>query len=248
MAKRHRVNVQLISNRPASADDAPDISHLDACIEDVRQAALDSDAGPDDPTDFDQLRGRMEAARNKFPPLYRKEFVEPFIATLDHLGSSQFTQILVRDPTREREAGLMLDMSQATLQRSDRFQIAALNAFEEMVSDLYDGFLSAEDRKGINRPDNRTTAPLVKFGRPDFGPYTWPVDAPENFGAHGAVVNLPPANARKGLLAWSALGHETAGHDILHADNGLQDQVAQAVHEALAEIGGGADLASYWSD
>jgi len=245
--KRHRANVQLIHERPDRAAETPDISHLNTCIEDVRQAALDNDPGPEDPTDFDQLRGRLESARNKFPPLYRREFVEPFIATIDQLGPSQFTQVLIQDPSRERAAGLMLDMSQAILQRSDRFEINALNAFEEMVSDLYDGFLSAADRKGINRPDNRTSAPLVKFGRPDFGPYTWPVDATEIFGAHAAVVCLPPSNGRKGLLAWSALGHETAGHDILHADNGLQDQLTEAVRAALMQAGAGAMLADYWS-
>jgi hypothetical protein len=224
---------------------APDISHLDVCVENARQAGLDSDPGPADPTDFDELRGRLETARNKFPPLYRQEFTEPFTTTIDQLGSPQFTNILISDPNRERTAGLMLDMSQAILQRSDKFQLTALDAFEELVSDVYDGFLSAEDRRGINPPDNRTTPPLVKWGRPDFGPYTWPVDATETLGAHAAVVNLPPANARKGLLAWSALGHETAGHDVLHADNGLQDQLADAVRAALAESGG--NFAEYWS-
>jgi hypothetical protein len=232
--------------QPAAAtQETPNISHLDTCIEDARQAALDSDPGPADPIDFDALRGRLETARSKFPPLYRQEFVDPFTAKINQLGSTEFTRILLQDPSRERTAGLMLDMSQATLQRSDKFQLAALNAFEELVSDIYDGFLSAEDRKGINPPDNRTTPPLAKWGRPDFGPYTWPVDATETFEAHAAVVNLPPANARKGLLAWSALGHETAGHDILHADNGLQDELADAVRSALQNLG--ENFAEYWS-
>jgi hypothetical protein len=208
---------------------APDITHLEICVEDARQAAFDSDLGPNDPTDFDQLRGRLQTASNKSPPLYRQEFVEPFIATIDQLGTADFTQILLQDPSREKAGGLMLDISQAILQRSDKFQLSALNAFEQLVSDLYDGFLSAEDRRGINPPDNRTTPPLAKWGRPDFGPYTWPVDATETFGAHAAVVNLPPANARKDLLAWSALSHETAGHDVLRADNGLQDELAQRI-------------------
>jgi len=233
------------ASRSTQSAELPGVTHLDTCIEDVRQSALDSDRGPDDPTNFDELRGRLETARNKFPPLYRQEFVEPFVATIDQLGATEFTRILIQDPTRESAAGLMLDMSHAILQRSEKFQLAALNAFEQVVSDLYDGFLSAEDRRGINPPDNRTTPPLGKWGRPDFGPFTWPVDATETFGAHAAVVNLPPANARRGLLAWSALGHETAGHDILHADNGLQDELAEAVRKALAGLGG--NLSEYWS-
>jgi hypothetical protein len=124
--------------------------------------------------------------------------------------------------------------------------LRATDAFQELVGDLYDGFLSAEDRQGINPPDNAKTPPLVKWGNPDSGPYTWPGDSTSSFGARAAVVNLPPANARKGLFAWAALGHETGGHDILHADNGLQDQLAQAVNtKVAAEVG--EDIADYWA-
>jgi len=245
MAKSRTRVRHLSALEPTVQQGTPDISHLDVCIEDVRQAAVDSDTGPDDTADYDQLRGRLEAARNKFPPVYRQDFVEPYVATINRLGPMEFMKVLIQDPTRERAAGLMLDMAHAVLQRSERHQIGALNAFEELVSDIYDGFLSDEDRNGINRPDHRTTSPLVKFGRPAFGPYTWSVDATEVFGAHAAVVNLPPANARRGLLAWSALGHETAGHDVLHADNGLQDELADAVRAALMDLGG--NLADYWS-
>ena len=65
-----------------------------------------------------------------------------------------------------------------------------------------------------------------------FGPFTWPVDAARIFGANAGVINLPPTNAHKGVLAWAALGHEDAGHDILHAYAGLQDQLATALHAA----------------
>jgi hypothetical protein len=246
MAARHSARPEHLSVvAGAAADVAPDISHLQTCIEDARQAALDGDQGPAEPTDFHDLRGRLEAARSKFPPLYRQDFVEPYIAEIDSLGQTQFAQILMQDPDRSRAAGLMLDMAQAILQRSERFSLAALNAFQEVVGDLYDGFLSAEDRQGVKPPDLGTTPPLIKWGNPDFGPYTWPVDATSTFGAHAGVVNLPPANARRGLLAWAALGHETGGHDILHADNGLQDELTAAVRRKVAEIS--PDLAEYWS-
>jgi hypothetical protein len=60
-----------------------------------------------------------------------------------------------------------------------------------------------------------------------------------------AVVNLPPANATAGLVAWAALAHETAGHDVIHADHGLEAELSQAVQTALAPLGQG--LAEYWS-
>jgi hypothetical protein len=142
----------------------------------------------------------------------------------------------------------MLDIAQALLQRGEKFEPKAVGAFEEVVSDLYDGFLGAEDRRGVNPPDKEVDPPLVKFGNPAFGPYTWPADATESFGLRVAVVNLPPANDWRGLLAWPALGHETAGHDILHADNGLLAEVSSAVRTGLTNENGTGGLAAYWAD
>ena len=38
------------------------------------------------------------------------------------------------------------------------------DGFQEVISDLYDGFLSAEDRRGVKEPDFETIPPLVKPG------------------------------------------------------------------------------------
>jgi hypothetical protein len=119
------------------------------------------------------------------------------------------------------------------------------NAFQEVIGDLYDGFLSAEDRQGVNPPDLSITPPLMKWGNPAFGPYAWPADATRIFGATAGVVSLPPANARSGLLAWAALGHETCGHHILHADNGLEGELASAVRQHLSAAGD--ELSGYWA-
>jgi hypothetical protein len=227
---------------------AIDITNIDQCIEDARRAFLDGDPGPGEPTSFSQLLGRLVAARAKFPPLYTTDFVDPYTNGLRDLGESGFTQIIMSDPGRIRTAGLMFDIAQAILQRGEGFQTNPSNAFQQVVDDLYDGFLSAEDRKGVAPPENATDAPLVKFGNPQDGPYTWPIDATRNFGVRAAVVNLPPSHARRGLLGWAALGHETGGHDILHAYAGLEDQLAEAVREALvAQFDSGSILPDYWA-
>jgi hypothetical protein len=224
----------------------PDICNLQHCIEDVRQAGLEHDPGPADPLHFNALRGRLQDAQVKLPPLYRQAVFTPFMQTLSEIGESGFNQVLLSDPKRERAAGLMLDIAQAILQRGEGFEPKASAAFQEVVSDLYDGFLSAEDRGGVAPPDQETLAPLSKFGRPQDGPYTWPVDATKIFGLHAGIVNLPPAHARRGLLAWPALGHETAGHDILHADTGLLREVSDAVRSALLQDSSTRPLATYW--
>lgn len=225
-----------------------DIGNLANCIEDARLGALDQDPGPSEPLDFFALRGRLEAVRVRFSPLYQEVAFDPFVAKLDKLGESGFNRILIQDPSRESTAGLMLDIAQALLERGERFDAKSLGSFEEVVGDLYDGFLSAEDRRGVAPPDKETDPPLVKFGNPAAGPYTWPADATQSFGLRVAVVNLPPSNTRRGLLAWPALGHETAGHDILHADNGLLAEVSDAVRHGLTHEKGTASLAGYWAD
>ncbi|MFN7924579.1 MAG: hypothetical protein U0Q16_31040 [Bryobacteraceae bacterium] len=225
----------------------PDISNLAACTEDARLAALVTDTGPAEPTNYDQLLVRLDAARPKMPPMYRQIALDPFKAKLVSIGQNGFHQILLSDPQREGAAGLMLDIAQTFLQNGEGFENRATDAFEEVVSDLYAGFLSAEDRRGVNPPDLGVVPPLVKWGNPDFGPYTWPGDATENFDVKCAVVNLPPANARGGVLAWSALGHETGGHDIIHADNGLESQLATAVGDAL-DAAGFNQISEYWAN
>ncbi|HFK1721322.1 TPA: hypothetical protein ACGXQB_003088 [Bacillus cereus] len=225
----------------------PDISNLKNCIEDVRKAALTNIDGPEDPTNYHELRGRLETLRDKLPPLYRDTMYKPFIKKLDELGQEGFTRILLRDPKREKKAGLMLDIAQAILQHGEGYKPNATGAFQELVSDLYDGFLSLEDRAGVKPPDLSIITPLVKWGNPKAGPYTWPVDATSIFGVEVAVVNLPPVNATQGLLAWSSIGHETGGHDILHADTGLLAELAESVRTELEEQNFGHDLSEYWA-
>jgi len=62
----------LVENREEEEFQAlpPSIGGLPACIEDVRQAGLDGDAGPDDPTEFNQLRGRLVVLGRNNPAPY----------------------------------------------------------------------------------------------------------------------------------------------------------------------------------
>lgn len=181
-------------------------------------------------------------------PLYLQAVFTPFVQKLDELGESKFNQILISDPARQGPAGLMLDIAQAILQRGEGFEPKASAAFQEVVSNLYNGFLSIEDRSGVKPPDLNVIPPLIKFGNPRFGPYTWPVEAAGNFGLQTTIVSLPPANARRGLFAWPALAHEDTGHAILHAHNGLLSEITDAVRSALLAEGMTRDLADYWAD
>jgi hypothetical protein len=223
-----------------------DISNFKNCIEDAKRAMLANDFAPQDPTNYSQLRGRLEASRNNLPPLYRERVFQPYSSRLDQIGEQGFSSILIAGSDQSR---LMLDIAQAILQNGEGYNWVATDAFEEVVSDLYDGFLSAEDRRGIDPPDRDIMPPLVKWGDPSSWIYTWPVDdeSIEGFDIKAAIVNLPTSHAKSALLGWSALAHETAGHDIIHAYKGLRHELSRAVQDALdkEELNNG--LPDYWS-
>nr|BDT32337.1 hypothetical protein MFMH1_20060 [Myxococcus sp. MH1] len=214
---------------------------------DARDAALDGDPGPMEPTSYQTLFSRLSAARDTLPAAYRDTFYQPLLNKVAELGPARFAQLLHQDPRREGSAGLLLDAAHAVLQNAERYEPVATDAFQEVVSDLVDGFLSAEDRRGVLPPDLGVLPPLVKWGNPDFGPYTWPVDATSSvLGIQAGIVSLPPAHARRGLLGWAALPHEAAGHDILNADSGLTAELSNAVYDQLKSSF--PSLATYWAD
>src|SRR3569832_1581531 len=55
----------------ASTINSPAGANLTAATDEVINAALDTDDGPGEPASFHNLRGRLEAVREKFPPLYQ---------------------------------------------------------------------------------------------------------------------------------------------------------------------------------
>jgi hypothetical protein len=233
---------------PRTPSDLLALAGLTACVEDARTAALLPVNGPPDPTFFSSLRQRLEQACVKLPTAYRKAVAEPLLRQLDDLGPGGFARVLAKDPERQGPARLLLDVAQALLQRGEGYKARATAAFQEVVSDLYDGFLSAEDRRGVKPPDHGATPPLVRWGSSEAGPYTWPATVTGSIGVKAAVVSLPTANASGGILAWPALAHETAGHDVLAADDGLRDELARAVKERLVAEKMPPAVADYWSE
>lgn len=221
--------------------------NLDSCVLDAQNAAHDSNAGPNDITNFSELQVRLDACQLKYPSLYREKVIKPYVDALNLLGEIEFDQIILRDPSKQSEARLMLDIAQSILQHGEGYNKKATDALQEVVCDLYDGFLSAEDRRGIKLPDQETIAPLVKWGDPESGPYTWPAEDTINFGVKTAIVSLPAANAQRGIFAWAALGHETAGHDIIRADNGLNQELKNCLWNALQDANVASSLPDYWA-
>jgi hypothetical protein len=208
------------------------------------------DNGPANPTSLTMLKQKLQKAKDKLPPNYRDAVYEPFIKLVNELSNSDF--IKISDPNSSPGFAIF-DIAQALIQVGTGYQKDATDAFEEVVSDLYDGFLSAEDRHNIKLPDYNVLPPLVKWGNPDFGPYTLTSDTTASFNVNCAIVNLTPSNARGCLVGWGCLAHETSGHDISHADEGLLKEMAKAINTAIkndTQIKNKTirnTLASYWS-
>jgi hypothetical protein len=238
----------MVEQSEVPVSSMPDLSNLTNCTKEALNAIRDKDRGPDDPTKFNELLDRIAEAEQELPPVYRENVSQPFVQKLEWYGNSTFKYILNRDKAREGRAGLIMDIAHAILQNGEGYLMRELDAFQEVISDLYDGFLSNEDRHDVKLPDLSVIAPLVKWGRPNFGPYTWTADDTINMNILTAIVSMPPTNATKGLLAWGALGHETAGHDILHADEGLHDELKDAVREALLKEQINPILPDQWAD
>ncbi|MCX6249692.1 MAG: hypothetical protein NTX61_02970 [Bacteroidetes bacterium] len=225
--------------------------NLDAAQKDAYNNLKKKNKGPADPATLADLKKKLTAAKDKLPPIYRQNVCEPFVKIINGFTVNDFKKL--HNPNND-QGFILFDIAQAILQDASEYEADATHAFEEVVSDLYDGFLSAEDRHNIKFPDHDLLPPLVKWGYPDDGPYTDTPDATISFNVNCAIVNLPPSHAHGVLVGWGCLAHETAGHDIVHADDGLLTEMAQVVKAAInkdtkiknAKIRG--ILANYWSD
>ena len=213
------------------------LAGLDACVGEALATARRREDGPPDPATFGALLTRVAQAGAGLPEAYQRAVVAPLVKLLQALGPAQYRRILAADPARQAGAGLLLDLCQAVLQRGEGRTARATRAFQEVVSDLYAGFGAAAARAHAPPPEAAILPPLVRWGRADAGPYTWPATQSAKLDVGASVVSLPAANAAGGLLAWSALGHETAGHAVLSGHPGLAEELGRAVERAVAAEG-----------
>lgn len=233
----------MAKKKPANLN--PALKGMAACVSDAKAAGADMTRGPNLPTDYASVLEALRAAQPRVPLLFHAPMCQPFLQLMDKIGPDGYA-----DVKKRRDGGLMADLTHCMLQRGNGYLELETLGFEELVSDLYDGFLSAEDRNGIKMPDRVITPPMVKWGNPDSGPYTWPFDATHTYGVSCPVVNMPPSNAMKGLMAWSTIGHETCGHDILHANEGLQGEMTMRLRTSLSQLKSknAVLLTEYWTE
>ncbi|MGG7566582.1 hypothetical protein ACQ5SO_10530 [Rhodovulum sp. DZ06] len=205
----------------------------DAALADVRGLGW---PGPDDIEDHARILASLEAAMAHFPMRSREAVAEPLYDWFVRIGAGGWEAFLDSDLGRDGLALVSLDLVQAMDQpMGEDFGLAGA-ALQEVVADLYDGFLSEVDRREAPRPDTGVGAPLVKWGRPATAPYVFPSTAVAPFGCGLGVLSMPVAAAECGLALWGIAAHETAGHEILDANEGLGEELAAAIKESLGDM------------
>jgi hypothetical protein len=237
----------------------PDIRNLECCVQEVREASSHPPLVLTfDPymRNYQQLLIDLEASIPRLPYVYQQAAGSPFLQFLQNLGEWEFLTLFATQPMDERSAVLqqMIPDAAIAILSYDGTVQTGVEAFQEVVSDLYDTFLNDEVRVGketrrpIRPPTYGILPPLVKFGNPDAGPYTWTGDTTAQvLGLRCGIVSLPPAQMVGGLLAWPCLGHETGGHDVTHANAGMLEELAQVVHAAVIQKCHSSFLADYWA-
>lgn len=255
---RYMVPVLAVSLMLEAVD--PDISNLNNCINEVRLANLNPPVVPTFDIykrNYQKLISDLQIATPSLPFVYQEAAAKPLIAYLQRMGPVQFFNLFNGSPTDALSQSLIQIIPDAVLSVlfHNTVNVQGVNAFQEVASDLYDSFISEEKRvsaqtgRPIESPTYGVIPPLVKFGNAESGPYTWPCDATmQLLGMRCPIVSLPPAQLKGGLLAWVSLGHETGGHDVLHADAGLLQELAQKVQSAVLAKFQSPLLATYWSD
>jgi hypothetical protein len=196
-----------------------------------RCGAVDLFGSAGDPPPSDEvLAGRMQQGALVLPLPYRDAYATPICTNLPRL---QQLATAGRIHTTSVEA-----LGGALFQHTPGFsQAAPLRRFLAVVCDLYDSFLNAEKRAGLMLPMDEVLPPLATFQHTgDRGPFTIEVDLVRKFaGGATGLVSLPATFADHPLL-WASLCHETGGHDVIHADEGLLSELQALIGPTLAGL------------
>jgi hypothetical protein len=204
------------------------------------------------PFDATMLARIVQPARTLLPAAYRTGYVDPLLTALPEVVT-----VLRQQLNQEMQGGMSRSDALADVTSIADTLVGAvrdwgepeyrgpLGRFEAVVSNFYRSFLSAEQRAQAALPLVEFLPPLVTFAPTAAGgPFTLPSDAVKDLvSAPIGIVSLP-GSYRAHPLLWPALAHETGGHDVLHADPGLLDELARGV-AALPTIPKG--IAALWN-
>jgi len=196
------------------------------------------------PPSFHEALRRIARARAVMPMIYREVLVEPLAGSLLALGAERYHEHLAQP-----EGAPLWTLVDALLPYAEESvrERSATAAAQELISDIYDGFLSAEDRRGFTSPELAIVPPLVAWEGRGRGPVYFSPEQLAVANVHLGLVALPIRMREAGLWAWALLAHEVAGHDVLLANRNLLPELASRIYSRLCDAGL-SELAGYWAD
>ena len=202
-------------------------ANVKAVFDKLNAANLLGEGPPDVPWDAsmteDAVRSAIDSEADALPLVFRDGYADPLRQELPHvLRTAQQWD----DPTIvETLAGAVYDHGAEEV-------AAPLGRFLAVVSNMYRSFLSAETRMGVDLPLIEQLPPLAMFQHSgEGGPFTFTAESVQALiGSPIGVVSLP-STCREHPFTWASLAHETGGHDVLHADTGLLDELGAGVRD-----------------
>ncbi len=186
----------------------------------------------------------VRAGRALVPSAYCEGFVDPLESKLPEL---------VEDHAKDPSSPKLETLAGAIYQHAADYTLAPhLRRFLAVVSDLYRSFLDKKKRADARFPVREYLPPLATFkylANP--GPFTMPVnEVHKHIGGSVGIVSLPATYAEDPIL-WATLAHETGGHDVVHADAGLLEELQHGLGHELVETSvtglSPSQLVSLWS-
>ncbi len=190
------------------------------------------------------VKKKIESGRPFLPTAFLKGYVDPLSKQLEEVVAKLNEGKGPGPANVETVAGAIYQHTETDLQ-------PRLRRFLAVVSDLYRSFLDADKRSSLNIALIETIPPLAVFqSDPTKGPFTLKCDEMRaltqgNIG----VVSLPHTFANEPLF-YGCLAHETGGHDVIHADPRLLQEMCDEAHSLFdgAELPWLGLLWDYWMD
>lgn len=195
------------------------------------------------------------------PMVYQQNYAAALDASLPGIKSKLDQQVQSGDHPPEYRAQVLEALYGAIYQHGHRVtKVEArpqLKRFLAVVSNLYRSFIDANKRANAGVALVESTPPLALFQSVSNGPFTIESDVmKQKVGVSIGVVSLP-ATYRDHPVIWAGLAHEVGGHDVVHADAGLMEEMVKKAQALLSPHAppGNHDTAaknalvwSYWMD
>jgi len=174
------------------------------------------------------------------PPTYQEQFAAPMDAKLPGVMSKLDQQVQSGERPAAYRALVLEALYGAIYQHG--FRVTPVEArpqlkrFLAVVSNLYRSFVDANKRTAAGVTLATEMPPLALFQSVSDGPFTIESDLmKEKFGLSIGVVSLPATYCNDPVI-WAGLSHEVGGHDIVHADAGLVEEMESKTRALLAPV------------